>query len=156
EAFPVIEGAPEKLTGFGRSNSAGWMPPPSVIWALAIAFVILIVYLSRDFVLLLLLSVTVAYLLNPIVKVAEAAMIKRRVAVSVIYLGIGISFLASAYFVFPRFRTEVNTLSRNLPFFSQRFDEAIDAIQNEIVARYPAADGLFTTRELRYEKLNDF
>jgi hypothetical protein len=53
-------------------------------------------------------------------------------------------------------RAEVNTLSGNLPFFGQRFDEAVDAIQNEIVANYPAADGLFTTRELRYEKLNDF
>ena len=50
----------------------------------------------------------------------------------------------------------MNTLSGNLPFFSHRFDEAIDAIQNEIVLSYPAADGLFTTRELRYEKLNDF
>ena len=152
----MIEGEPEKVGRFGRSNSAGLMPPPSVIWALAVAFVALLVYLSRDFVLLLLMSATVAYLLNPLVKVAEAAMIKRRIAVSVIYLVIGVAFLLTAYFVFPHFRTEVNTLSGNLPFFSQRFDEAIDAIQNEIVMRYPAADGLFTTRELRYEKLNDF
>src|SRR5262245_17785033 len=110
------------------------MPPPSVIWALAIAFVILIVYLSRGFVLLLLLSLTVAYLLNPIVKVAEAAMIKRKIAVSVIYLGIGIAFLLTAYFVFPHFRAEVNTLSVNLPFFIQRFDEATESLQNEICA----------------------
>ena len=132
------------------------MPPPSVIWALVIAFVALIVYMSRGFVLLLLLSVTLAYFLNPIVKIAEGALIKRRVAVAVIYLGIGIGFLVTAYFVFPRLRAEVNTLSGNLPFFSQRFDEAVDAIQSEIVANYPAADGLFTPREVRYEKLNTF
>jgi predicted PurR-regulated permease PerM len=132
------------------------MPPPSIIWALAIAVVALLVYVSQDFVLLLLLSATVAYLINPIVKVAESAMIKRKVAVAAIYLGIGVTFLVTAYFVFPRLRAEVNTLTANLPFFSQRFDEAVDAIENEIVASYPVADGLFSTREVRYEKLNSF
>ena len=132
------------------------MPPPSIIWALVVAFAALIVYLSSDFVLLLLMSATLAYLINPIVKIAEGAMIKRRVAVAVIYLGIGVAFVITAYFVFPRLRAEVNTLSSNLPFFSQRFDEAVDALQNEIVANYPAADSLFTTREVRYEKLNNF
>jgi predicted PurR-regulated permease PerM len=132
------------------------MPPPSIIWALAIAVVALLVYVSQDFVLLLLLSATVAYLINPIVKVAESAMIKRKVAVAAIYLGIGVTFLVTAYFVFPHLRAEVNTLTANLPFFSQRFDEALDAIENEIVASYPAADGLFSTREVRYEKLNSF
>ena len=132
------------------------MPPPSIIWALAIGVVALLVYVSQDFVLLLLLSATVAYLINPIVKVAESAMIKRKVAVTAIYLGIGVAFLVTAYFVFPHLRTEVNTLTANLPFFSQRFDEAVDAIENEIVASYPAADGLFSTREVRYKKLNSF
>ncbi len=105
---------------------------------------------------LLLLSATVAYLINPIVRVAESVMIKRKVAVATIYLGIGVAFLVTAYFVLPYLRAEVNTLSGNLPFFSQRFDEAVDAIENEIVANYPAADGLFSTREVRYEKLNSF
>ena len=153
----MIEGrsikTPELSNG---SNSAGLMPPPSIIWALVVAFVALIVYLSSDFVLLLLMSATLAYLINPIVKIAEGAMIKRRVAVAVIYLGIGVAFVITAYFVFPRLRAEVNTLSSNLPFFSQRFDEAVDALQNEVVANYPAADSLFTTREVRYEKLNNF
>jgi predicted PurR-regulated permease PerM len=132
------------------------MPPPSIIWALAIAVVALLVYVSQDFVLLVLLSATVAYLINPIVKVAESAMIKRNVAVAAIYLGIGVAFLVTAYFVFPHLRAEVNALSGNLPFFSQRFDEAVDTIQNEIVASYPAAEGLFSTREVRYERLNSF
>jgi predicted PurR-regulated permease PerM len=114
------------------------------------------VYLSQDFVMLLLLSATVAYLINPIVRVAESVMIQRKVAVATIYLAIGVAFLVTAYFVLPYLRAEVNTLSGNLPFFSQRFDEAVDAIENEIVANYPAADGLFSTREVRYEKLNSF
>lgn len=132
------------------------MPPLSIIWALVIAVVALLVYVSQDFVLLLLLSATLAYLINPIVKIAESAMIRRTVAVTAIYLGIGVAFLITAYFVFPHLRAEVNTLSRNLPSFSQRFDEAVDAIQSEIVAKYPAADSLSTTREVRYERLNAF
>lgn len=153
----MTEGSSIKIPEFSNgSNSTGWTPPPSIVWALVFAFAALIVYLSRDFVLLLLLSATLAYLINPLVKIAESALIKRSVAVTVIYLGFGVAFLLTAYFVFPRLRTEVNTLSGNLPFFSQRFDEAVDAIQNEIVAKYPAADSLFTTREVRYEKLNNF
>jgi len=153
----VIEGEPEKITGrFDRSNSPGLMPPSSVVWILALALMVLIVYVSRGLVLLLLVSVTLAYFLNPLVKIAEGAMIKRKVAVAVIYLGIGVGFLVTAYFVFPRLRAEVNTLSGNLPFFSQRFDEAVDAIQSEIVTNYPAADGWFAPREARYEKLNNF
>jgi predicted PurR-regulated permease PerM len=154
---PAIEGQPGETPGLANaSNFAELMPPPSIIWALFVSFVALIVYLSRDFVLILLLSATLAYLLNPIVKVAETAMIKRGVAVAVIYLGIGVGLLVTTYFLFPSLRAELNTLSGNLPFFSQRFDEAIDTLQNEIVARYPAADSLFTTREVRYEKLNAF
>jgi len=150
----VIEAeAPQQ---FHRSNKLRLIPPLSIIWALAIAFIALLIYLSRDFVLILLLSATVAYLINPIVKIAEAALIKRRVAVAGIYLGMGVALLITAYFVFPRLRTEVNTLTGNLPFFGQRFDEAVDAIQNEIIANYPATDSLFTTREVRYEKLNAF
>ncbi len=141
---------------FHRSNKLRLIPPLSIIWALAIAFIALLIYLSRDLVLILLLSATVAYLINPIVKIAEAALIKRRVAVAGIYLGMGVALLITAYFVFPRLRTEVNTLTGNLPFFGQRFDEAVDAIQNEIIANYPATDSLFTTREVRYEKLNAF
>ena len=140
----MIEGEPEKITGrFDRSNSPGLMPPSSVVWILALALMVLIVYVSRGLVLLLLVSVTLAYFLNPLVKIAEGAMIKRKVAVAVIYLGIGVGFLVTAYFVFPRLRAEVNTLSGNLPFFSQRFDAAVDAIQSEIVTNYPAADGWF-------------
>jgi len=150
----VIEA--ESPQQFHRSNKLRLIPPLSIIWALAIAFIALLIYLSRDFVLILLLSATVAYLINPIVKIAEAALIKRRVAVAVIYLGMGVALLITAYFVFPRLRTEVNTLTGNLPFFGQRFDEAVDAIQNEIIANYPATDSLFTTREVRYEKLNAF
>jgi putative permease len=153
----VIEEQPPKISGAsGGLNSVRWIPPPSIIWALGIALVVLIVYVSSDFVLLLFLSATLAYLINPIVKIAESAVIKRNLAVTVIYLGLGIAIVVTAYFLFPRLRAEVNTLSANLPSLGERLDESIDAIQEEIAERYPAAGRLFGTREVRYGKLNAF
>jgi len=115
-----------------------------------------LVYVLRDLVLIVLLSATLAYLINPMIKIAESALIKRQVAVAAVYVGIGLSLLALTYFLFPLLRAELDALSANSPSFSDRFDEAIDAVQNEIVARYPAANRWFATREVRYEKLNVF
>jgi predicted PurR-regulated permease PerM len=131
-------------------------PPPAIVWALGLALAALLVYVSQDFILLLLLSATLAYLLNPIVKIAESALIKRPVAVTILYLGIGMGILIAGYFLHPRLRSEIDNLSRSLPSFGNRLDEAIDAIQGEIIAQYPAADQFLTTREFRYERLNHF
>ena len=76
----------EAGSGTGGARPGCFMPPLSIIWLLGIALVAALVYVSRDFVLLLFLSATLAYLLNPIVKIAESALIKRHVAVTVIYL----------------------------------------------------------------------
>jgi predicted PurR-regulated permease PerM len=140
----------------GRSSSTRWFPPPSILWALAIALVVGIVYVSRDFVVILFLSATLAYLINPIVKVAESVAIKRAVAVTVIYLGMGIGIFVLAYFFLPRLRVEVDSFYQSVPSFGERLDAAIDTVQDEIGARYPAARGLLITREVRYSKLNAF
>ena len=154
----MIEDQPAEIhRGPGQSGRARLMgPPPSLVWAVVIALAALLVYVSRDFLLLLLLSATLAYLINPIVKIAESAVIKREVVVTVVYLGIGLGLLATAHFVFPRLRGEVNALSDSLPSFGDRLDEAIDALQDEMVARYPAAGRLLTAREVRHERLNAF
>ena len=131
-------------------------PPPSFVWALGSVLAAVLVYVLHDLVLILLLSATLAYLINPIVKIAESALIKREVAVGVAYVGIGLSLMALTYFLFPLLRGELDALSSNSPSFSDRFDEALDAVQNEIVASYPAASRGFATREVRYEKLNVF
>lgn len=131
-------------------------PPPTIVWALGFALVALLVYVSQGFILLLLVSATLAYLLNPIVKIAESALIKRQVAVTIIYLGIGMGILVAGYFLHPRLRSEIDNLSRSLPSFGNRLDEAIDAIQAEIIGQYPVADRILTTREFRYERLNNF
>jgi predicted PurR-regulated permease PerM len=102
------------------------------------------------------LSATLAYLLNPIVKIAEAALIKRNLAVTVVYLAIAATFLGGGYFFYSRLAAEVETLTANLPSFGARLDEAIDAVQADITARHPEANRFFATREVRYQKLNSF
>lgn len=131
-------------------------PPASIVWGVAIAITVLIIYSSRELVLLLFFSASLAYLINPLVKMAESAVIRREVAVTGIFIALIVGLLAMAYFLTPRLRAEVNALSGNWPFFTQRLDDAVDAVQTEIVADYPTARRLFPEREARYDKLNAF
>src|SRR6202045_2088710 len=90
-------------------------PPPSFIWALASVLAAVLIYVLHDLVLILLLATTLAYIINPIVKLAESALIKREVAVAITYVGIGLSFLALTYFLFPLLRGELDALYANAP-----------------------------------------
>jgi predicted PurR-regulated permease PerM len=130
--------------GAGPSRSARLTPPPaSILWGVAIVITVLIIYASRELVLLLFFSASLAYLLNPLVKMAESVVIRREVAVTGIFIALIVGLLATAYLLVPRLRTE-------------RLDEAIDAIQKEITTDYPAARRMFPEREARYDKLNAF
>jgi predicted PurR-regulated permease PerM len=143
--------------GAGPSRSARSISPPaSILWGVAIVITVLIIYASRELVLLLFFSTSLAYLLNPLVKMAESVMIRRQVAVTGIFIALIVGLLATAYLLVPRLRIEVNTLTRNWPSFTQRLDSAIDAIEKEITTDYPAARRLFPDREARYDKLNAF
>ena len=143
--------------GAGPSRSARSISPPaSILWGVAIVITVLIIYASRELVLLLFFSASLAYLLNPLVKMAESVVIRRDVAVTGIFIALIVGLLAAAYLLVPRLRTEVNTLTGNWPSFTQRLDDAVDALQAEIVADYPTARHLFPEREARYDKLNAF
>ena len=143
--------------GAGPSRSSRSISPPaSILWGMAIVITVLIIYASRELVLLLFFSASLAYLLNPLVKMAESVGIRREVAVTGIFIVLIVGLLATAYLLVPRLRTEVNTLTGNWPSFTQRLDDAVDALQAEIVADYPTARHLFPEREARYDKLNAF
>lgn len=151
------ERLPEIPKAAGGPGRVPFIPPPSsIIWAVGIAIMVLILYVSRGLVLLLILSAGLAYLINPLVKMAESVAIKRGVAVTALFLGIGTSLIVTAYFLVPRLRAEVTALSSGSPSFTERLDEAIDAVQEEIMAEYPTARRLFPAREARYDRLNAF
>ena len=139
-----------------ESRQSWLIPPASITWILGIGLLAALIYVSRDFVLILFLSAILAYLLNPIVKIAESALIMRNAVVTVLYLAIGVAVVGGGYFLYPRLSVEIETLTSSLPSFGERLDEAIDAVQSEIVAQHPAADRFFASREVRYQKLNSF
>jgi predicted PurR-regulated permease PerM len=128
----------------------------SPAWALAIVVLAVFAYVARAFILLLVVSATLAYILNPLVRIVESALVKRKVAVALIYFGIGFGLCLAGYYLYPHLRAEVNALSSSLPFFAGRLDDAIDDIQNEIAGTYPVAERWLTNRQMRIEKLNAF
>ena len=91
------------------------VPPSSIIWAVTIAITGLIIYLSRELVLLLTLSAGLAYLLNPLVRMAESMAIKREVAVTGLFLALITGLFVTAYFLVPRLRAEITALSGGSP-----------------------------------------
>jgi predicted PurR-regulated permease PerM len=123
---------------------------------MAIVGLALLLYLSRELVLLLLLAAGLAYLLTPLVRMAESAAIRREVAVTGLFITLIVGLLATSYFLLPRLRYEFNALYAGLPSLTERLDAALDAVQKEIVAEYPVARRLFPDREVRYERLNAF
>jgi predicted PurR-regulated permease PerM len=131
-------------------------PPASIVWATAIIVAVLLVYLARELVLLLLLAAGLAYLLTPLVRMAEAAAIRRDIAVTALFIIVLVGLIATSYVLLPRLRSEFNTLYAALPSLTERLDTALDAVQQEIVAEYPVAQRLFPDREVRYERLNAF
>lgn len=126
----------------------------SLFWLFGLVCLLLIIYAARDLVFVLVLSAVVAYLIDPIVKVAESAAIKRRVALVVIYLIAGAIVSAAAYFLLPRLSAEVDAVSKRLPSFTERLDDAIDSLQSEIALNYPAVNHWLIPRAARHEKIN--
>jgi predicted PurR-regulated permease PerM len=121
-----------------------------------IAVAIIVAYVARDLVVLLILSAGLAYVINPLVKLAESLVIKRNLAVTTIYLGIALVLFAAGIFLLPHLRAEVNALAYGPPSLTERIDLAIGALQREIVAEYPASHRLFGAAEARSDRLSAF
>ena len=144
-----------------RATSAGPGAPrafagSTVLSLLAIVSLTLIIYAARDLVFVLVLAGLVAYLVDPLVKIAESFAVKRSAALAMIYVVAGLIVAVTAYFLLPRLTTEVDTLSKRLPSFADRLDDAIDSVQSELAAGYPATQRWLTTRAVRHEKIEAF
>jgi predicted PurR-regulated permease PerM len=144
---------PGESAAANEAAAQRWFPPPpSIIWALGIAVVILIVYVASDVAVLFILSAALAYVLNPLVKMAEGVAIRRELAVTGIYLGIALVLLMAAALLLPMLRAEINTLSSGS--FTQQLDQAVDTLHREILTEYPAARQILGDPEARNERLN--
>jgi predicted PurR-regulated permease PerM len=145
---------PEESTA-GETASRRWFPPPpSIVWALGITIVVLLVYVASDVVVLLILSAGLAYVLNPLVKLAEGCTVRRELAVGAIYLSIALALLAAVTFLLPMLRAEITTIASSSPSLTEQLDQSLDALQRDIIAQYPAASYLLGEPEARNERLS--
>jgi predicted PurR-regulated permease PerM len=142
--------APAEGTAAGR-----WFPPPpSIVWTVGIAVAILVVYVAGDVVVLLILSAGLAYVLNPLVKLAEGVAIRRELAVTAIYLSIALALFTAVNFLLPMLRAEITTITSRSPSLTEQLDQSLDALQRDIIAQYPAASYLLGEPEARNERLS--
>jgi predicted PurR-regulated permease PerM len=144
---------PEDPAAANEAAERRWFPPPSsIVWALAIIIVVFVAYLASDVVVLFIFSATLAYVLSPLVRMAEAVAIRRELAVTGIYLAIAITLVAAATLLLPTLRSEIETLSSGS--FTQQLDQAVDKLHREIIAQYPAAEQILGGPEARNERLS--
>ena len=143
--------------GHPTSSRPGWSPPPtSIVWAAGLVLAATIAYVARDLVVFLILAAFLAYLLNPFVKAAESAAIRRSVAVVALYLTLGLGSVGVAYRLAPSVRTEVLALSEGWPSFSQQLDDALETIRQELTTQLPAARHLIGERQALGPRLGGF
>jgi predicted PurR-regulated permease PerM len=138
-----------------EATSGRWFPPPpSILWAVAIALVVLIAYVATDVVVLFILSAGLAYVINPLVKMAEGFAIRREIAVSAIYIAIILALAAAANFLVPKLRVEIDTLASGSPSLTEQLDRAVDNLQRSVIAEIPAARHILGAPEARNERLS--
>jgi len=118
-------------------------PAPSGVSARALAAILglaaagVLLYLFRDLALPLLLAALVAYLVNPAIAWAHGLGIRRTVAVTGLFAGIGLTLVLVGVVAVPRFRAEALALVSNLPELTGRIERAIDGAREELRATSP-------------------
>jgi predicted PurR-regulated permease PerM len=144
---------PEEAPAADGTAPRPWFPPPPTItWALAIATVIVLIYVASDVAVLFILSAALAYVINPLVRMAESHAIKRKLAVTGIYLAIILTLATATYLFLPRLRAEIGNLSSGS--FTQQLNEALDILHGDLIAEYPALRQVLGDPEARNEKLS--
>jgi predicted PurR-regulated permease PerM len=105
------------------------------------------VYVARDLVVFLIFAAFLAYLLNPFVKAAESAAVRRSVAVIALYLTLGLGSVGMVYRLAPSVRTEALALSEGWPSFSQQLDDALETVRLELATQLPVTRHLIGERQ---------
>lgn len=143
--------------GHPTPSRPGWSPPPtSIVWAAGLVLAATLVYVARDLVVFLIFAAFLAYLLNPFVKAAESAAVRRSVAVIALYLTLGLGSAGIAYRLAPSVRTEALALSEGWPSFSQQLDDALEAVRLELATQLPATRHLIGERQAWGSRLGGF
>lgn len=118
----------------------------TLAWLWGIAAAAAAGYLFRSLALPLLLAALLAYLLNPLVAWTQGFGIRRSVAVTGLFVGIGVLLIGGGALVVPRFRAEGLALAANLPSLTARLERGIDGATREVGEAYPALRRFLPTR----------
>ena len=130
-------------------------PPPArgaspLAWLAVTAAVVGLGFLLRGLVIPIALAALLAYFLNPLAARIQSLGIRRTVAVSALFAGIGLIVVLLATVVAPRFRAEGAALISNLPSLARTLEIGIDGLQTELARAYPQTQR-FLPKEARHE-----
>lgn len=137
----------------GEASQTRWFPPPpAIVWAVAIAILVSLVYIASDVVVLIIFSASLAYVINPLVRLVEARAVRHTLAVTGVYLTIVVALATAAYLIVPRLRAEVANLSSGA--FRQQVDQSVDKLHRELIDEYPSLREVLGEPEARNERLS--
>ncbi|MGC9070448.1 MAG: AI-2E family transporter [Elusimicrobiales bacterium] len=98
---------------------------------------LLILYFARKTFIVLLLSISFSYLVNPLIRFFEIRGIKRSYAVSGFYIVVGIAFLFLLSAVFNIARIDIDTFFSQWPVYYEKSSAIIDSFFSKLSKAFP-------------------
>ena len=144
---PALAPAPAPPAPSASPPARGASP---LTWLAITATVVGLGFLLRGLVIPIALAALLAYFLNPLAARIQSLGIRRTVAVTALFAGIGLIVVLLATVVAPRFRAEGAALISNLPSLARTLEIGIDGLQEEVTRAYPQTQR-FLPKEARHE-----
>lgn len=113
-----------------------------VIPAVLLIGIIYLITLAKSSVFAFVLSIALAYILNPIINFFEVRGIKRIYTISGLYLTVGIIIFFMSYLFFNFLTMEIATLQISWPDYVKKIHAFINEMESKIVKSYPLVSNL--------------
>lgn len=113
-----------------------------VIPAVLLIGIIYLIILAKSAVFPLVLSVALAYILNPIINFFEVRGIKRIYTVAGLYLTVGIIIFFLFYLLFNFLTVEIESLQTSWPEYVKKMQIFVDNLNSKIIKSYPFVSNL--------------
>jgi predicted PurR-regulated permease PerM len=104
---------------------------------LVILFFVVVFYFAKKTFFILVLSVSFAYLLNPVVKFFEVRGINRAYVVSMIYLIAGIFILGLLFIVINLASIDIQSFINDWPNYYAKFESVFSALRDRVIKLFP-------------------
>ncbi len=120
-----------------------------LLWVITAVIILYIAYLLTDLIIILVISVLLAFIFEPFAKALEKQGFNRFLSVTIVYVVVGFLLFFSLSMFVPKFILQMNHLREALQIYS--IHDQIVAVENEIHKFLP----FFTSGELS-DKVEDF